>query len=130
MREFIFKFKAPKESVDMHGHMNNVYYFKIMQDVAVAHSNLVGDTIQAQIQRNKVWLIRHNEATYIQPIFLNDEIVVRSWIERDKMATSVRFFEFKRDGVLVASAKTTFFYFDTIKNRPVAIPSDIAALYE
>ncbi|CAD7288687.1 acyl-CoA thioesterase [Campylobacter suis] len=130
MKEFLYKFKVPSEAIDMHGHMNNAYYFKIMQDVGFAHSNSVGDTLEAQKQRGGVWLIRENQATYIKPVFLDDEIVIKSWSERDKKATSTRFFEFYRGEILLATAKTTFFYFDTRKNRPVAIPDEVAALYE
>ena len=130
MKEFIYKLKVPPQAIDMHGHMNNTYYFVLMQEAAFAHSDAVGDTLDAQRERNGVWLIRANEATYIAPVKLGDQIEIHTWTQADKKATSLRFFEFKKDGKIIAKAKTTFVYFDPVLQRPKAIPEDIIALYE
>ncbi|MBE2984552.1 acyl-CoA thioesterase [Campylobacter sp. RM9344] len=130
MKEFIYKTTVPPQAIDMHGHMNNTYYFILMQEAAFAHSNTVGDTIEAQKERNGVWLITTNEASYIAPVKLGDKIEIYTWTQALKRASSVRFFEFKKDGEIFATAKTCFVYFDPQKSRPKAIPQEILKLYE
>ncbi|MCD8212536.1 MAG: acyl-CoA thioesterase [Campylobacter sp.] len=130
MKEFIYKLKIPPQAIDMHGHMNNAYYFILMQEAAFAHSDAVGDTIEAQRERNGIWLVRTNEATYIAPVKLGERIEIYTWTQSDTKASSTRFFEFKKEGKLIAKGKTTFVYFDPSTNRPKAIPNEIAALYE
>ena len=73
MKDFIYKVIIPPQAIDMHGHMNNVYYFTLMQEAAFAHSAAVGDTVEAQYKRGEIWLIRKNEAKYIKIVKLMDE---------------------------------------------------------
>ncbi|MEH1009752.1 hypothetical protein QM027_01165 [Campylobacter concisus] len=53
MRDFIYHVTIPPQAIDMHGHMNNVYYFTLMQEAAFAHSAAVGDTVEAQYKGEK-----------------------------------------------------------------------------
>ena len=129
MKDFIYKVIIPPQAIDMHGHMNNVYYFTLMQEAAFAHSAAVGDTVEAQYKRGEIWLIRKNEAKYIKSAKLMDKIEIHTYTQADGKATSSRYFEFKKDGELIASGKTEFVYIDLEKNRPKAIPAEIIALY-
>ena len=129
MRDFIYHVTIPPQAIDMHGHMNNVYYFTLMQEAAFAHSAAVGDTVEAQYKRGEIWLIRKNEAKYIKSAKLMDEIEIHTYTQTEGKATSCRYFEFKKDGELIATAKTEFVYIDLKTNRPKAIPAEIITLY-
>lgn len=130
MKNFTYCLRVPPQAIDMHGHANNTYYFVMMQEAAFAHSDAVGDTLEAQRARNGVWLVRANEATYIAPVKLGDELEIATWTSVEKKASSVRYFEFKKDGKVVATGKTTFVYFDPNLQKAKAIPAEIIALYE
>ena len=129
MRDFIYRVIIPPQAIDMHGHMNNVYYFTLMQEAAFAHSAAVGDTVEAQYKRGEIWLIRKNEIKYIKSVKMMDEVFIHTYTQADGKATSSRYFEFKKDGELIATGKTEFVYIDLEKNRPKAIPDEIIALY-
>ena len=94
MRDFIYHVTIPPQAIDMHGHMNNVYYFTLMQEAAFAHSAAVGDTVEAQYKRGEIWLIRKNEAKYIKSAKLMDKIEIHTYTQADGKATSSRYFEF------------------------------------
>ena len=109
--------------------MNNDYYFTLMQEAAFAHSAAVGDTVEAQYKRGEIWLIRKNEIKYIKSVKMMDEVFIHTYTQADGKATSSRYFEFKKDGELIATGKTEFVYIDLKTNRPKAIPAEIIALY-
>lgn len=129
MRDFIYRVIIPPQAIDMHGHMNNVYYFTLMQEAAFAHSAAVGDTVEAQYKRGEIWLIRKNEIKYIKSVKMMDDVFIHTYTQADGKATSSRYFEFKKDGEVIASGKTEFVYIDLKTNRPKAIPAEIIALY-
>ena len=129
MRDFIYRVIIPPQAIDMHGHMNNVYYFTLMQEAAFAHSAAVGDTVEAQYKRGEIWLIRKNEIKYIKSVKMMDEVFIHTYTQADGKATSSRYFEFKKDGEVIASGKTEFVYIDLKTIRPKAIPAEIIALY-
>ena len=83
MRDFIYRVIIPPQAIDMHGHMNNVYYFTLMQEAAFAHSAAVGDTVEAQYKRGEIWLIRKNEAKYIKSAKLMDEIEIYTYTQTE-----------------------------------------------
>lgn len=123
MRDFIYRVIIPPQAIDMHGHMNNVYYFTLMQEAAFAHSAAVGDTVEAQYKRGEIWLIRKNEIKYIKSVKMMDEVFIHTYTQADGKATSSRYFEFKKDGEVIASGKTEFVYIDLKTNRPKSDPS-------
>ena len=129
MRDFIYHVIIPPQAIDMHGHMNNVYYFTLMQEAAFAHSAAVGDTVEVQYKRGEIWLIRKNEIKYIKSVKMMDEVFIHTYTQADGKATSSRYFEFKKDDEVIALGKTEFVYIDLKTNRPKAIPAEIIALY-
>lgn len=130
MKIFSHKFRVQADAIDMNNHVNNAYYLIFMQEAAMAHSNFVGDTFESQLQNGSTWVVKRNEIDYIEQIFLNDEIEIKTWTNQESKASSKRFFEFIKEGKIVASAVTTYVYFDLNKKRPKAIPPELTALYE
>lgn len=130
MKEFIYKFIIANEAIDLNGHVNNAYYLKFMQDAAQSHSDFVGDTFKSQLANGFTWVVRRNEIDYLAQLFLGDEIEIKTWVTQEKKASSKRYFEFIKAEKIVVKAITTYVYFDLQNKRPVAIPPEIAKLYE
>ncbi|QCD53393.1 acyl-CoA thioesterase [Campylobacter sp. RM16192] len=129
MRIFSYKFKVGKEAIDINNHANNAYYLVWMQEAAFAHSNFVGDTFEEQLKNNSTWVIKRNEIDYLEQIYLGDEIEIKTWTKQARKVSSNRFYEFIKDGKIIAKAITTYVYFDLDKKRPKAIPGHLAELY-
>ena len=70
-----------------------------------------------------------NVAKNIKSAKLMDKIEIHTYTQTEGKATSCRYFEFKKDGELIATGKTEFVYIDLKTNRPKAIPAEIIALY-
>ncbi|MCR4941500.1 MAG: acyl-CoA thioesterase [Campylobacter sp.] len=130
MKNFYYKIKVGKEAIDINNHANNAYYFVWMQEVANAHSMAVGDDIAKNLANGKTWMARRNEIEYISQLFLGDEVEIHTWTQPEKKTSSKRHFEFIKDGKIIAKAITTYIFFDINRSRPIAIPEEIAKLYE
>lgn len=130
MKTFYYKFKVPKQAIDINNHANNAYYFIFMQDAADAHSKTVGDVLEKNLQNGFTWIAVRNEIDYLGQIFLDDEITIKTWTQPQRKSTSQRFFEFIKDDKIIAKAITTYVFFDIKRNRPAAIPDEIHKLYQ
>ena len=130
MKFFSYEFKVKPDAIDMNNHANNAYYLIWIQDAAMAHSNFIGDTFENQLKSGYTWVIKRNEIDYLEQIYLNDEIKIKTWTKQESKASSKRFFEFLKDEKIVARAVTTYVYFDMVKKRPKAIPAELTRLYE
>ncbi|MDO5045559.1 acyl-CoA thioesterase [Campylobacter sp.] len=126
---FSYKFKVNKEAIDINNHANNAYYLIWMQEAAMAHSNFVGDTFNEQLKNSSTWVIKRNEIDYLEQIYLDDDIEIKTWTKQIRKVSSNRFYEFIKDDKIVAKAITTYVYFDLDKNRPKAIPQELRKLY-
>lgn len=130
MRIFSYKFKVGKDAIDINDHANNAHYLIWMQEAALAHSNFVGDTFSEQLKNRSTWVIKRNEIDYLEQIYLDDDIEIKTWTKQFRKVGSNRFYEFIKEGKVVAKAVTTYVYFDLDKKRPKAIPQELKRLYE
>lgn len=130
MKVFSYKFRVQKEAIDINNHANNAFYLIWMQEAATRHSNFVGDTHQKGLESNSTWVIKRNEIDYLEQIYLDDEIEIKTWTMQTRKVSSDRFYEFIKCGKIVAKAVTTYVYIDLSTKRPKAIPPELAKLYE
>ena len=130
MKIFYYEFTVGEDAIDVNHHANNAHYVIWMQEAANAHSNAAGDLIETNLAQNRTWMVRRHEIDYLGQLFLGDKVRIKTWTQPEKKSCSKRFYEFSKDGVLVASAVTTYVFFDLARGRPIAIPPEIAKLYE
>jgi acyl-CoA thioesterase FadM len=85
-----FEIALPVEPADLDqlGHVNNVTYVRWVQEAAVAHWTAVAP---AADQAKVSWIVLRHEIDYLQPAFLGDGIVARTWVGS---ASRVRFERF------------------------------------
>ena len=130
MKIFYYEFTVSEDAIDVNHHANNAHYVIWMQEAANAHSNAVGDLIKTNLAQNRTWMVRRHEIDYLGQLLLDDKVRVKTWTQPEKRSCSKRFYEFSKDGVPVASAVTTYVFFDLSRGRSIAIPPEIARLYE
>ena len=72
-----------QKHLDELNHVNNVTYVQWIQDIAKAHWLAATNKT---LQENYKWVVRKHEITYHQQAFLNDEILIETYIEKNKGA--------------------------------------------
>lgn len=117
--------------IDGLGHVNNVCYVSWMQDAAVAHSSAQGWTPQRYHEAGFGWVARSHSIEYRSPAYVNERIVIRTWVSEMQRASSVRRFEILResDRILLASARTNWAFVRVADHRITRIPAEIAEAF-
>lgn len=123
---YTHRFTVPPSAIDANGHVNNVTYVSWMQDVAIAHSDRTGSTALAQALGG-TWVVREHTVEYLRPLFVDDEVELRTWIEDAQAVRSTRNYEFKQasTGKVVARGRTMWVFVDATSGRPRAIPAEV-----
>lgn len=127
---FAWTFTVGRESIDVNGHVNNVEYVRWMQEVAIRHTQHLGADVRAAAA-GLTWVVRSHHIEYRLPLFEDDEVEVRTWVDSVERVSSVRRYEIRRtkDDQLVASGETNWVCLNRETGRPMAIPERLMAMY-
>jgi acyl-CoA thioester hydrolase len=125
-----FEIELPVEAADLDqlGHVNNVAYLRWVQQAAVAHWTAAAPAAdQAKVR----WIVLRHEIDYLQPAFLDDGIVARTWVGSASRVRFERFTELLRAGdrTLLAKARTLWCPIDARRHRPVAVSPEVRARF-
>jgi acyl-CoA thioester hydrolase len=127
---FAWTFTVGRESIDVNGHVNNVEYVRWMQEVAIRHTQHLGADVRAAAA-GLTWVVRSHHIEYRLPLFEDDEVEIRTWVDSVERVSSVRRYEIRRtkDDQLVASGETNWVCLNRESGRPMAIPERLMAMY-
>ena len=116
-----------KEYIDMNGHVNNVVFLQLMQDIAIEHSNINGYTLKKYQELQTTWIAKKHCIDYLKPLFLGDSVKLTTWIESISRAFAIRKYEFTntKDNSLVCKGESTWVYINLKNNRPCKIDSKL-----
>lgn len=129
---FEFQHTVADCEIDSLRHANNVAYVEWMQSAAVAHSAAQGWPGSRYRQIGKGWVVRSHHIDYLQPAFVGDRIIVRTWVATMKKVTSLRRYRLVRasDEVVLAAAETLWAFVDYATGQPQRIPAEVAGAFE
>jgi acyl-CoA thioester hydrolase len=120
------------EAIDRLGHVNNLVFLSWMIDAALAHSAAQGWPTDRYERLGQVWVVRSHQIKYLTPAFLDDKVVVRTWVSGMKRASSMRQYKIVRagDAALLASAATEWAYVDLASGALKRIPPELIDSFE
>jgi acyl-CoA thioester hydrolase len=118
---FHLPIKVIAEDIDELNHVNNIVYLRYVQDAAIGHWKTVPETIASQI----IWVARRHEIDYLKPAFLDDELVVKTWVETFIGVKSLRHCEIMRGDEVLARSVTHWIALDARTFRPKRITEEI-----
>ncbi|MEL6159352.1 MAG: acyl-CoA thioesterase [Cyanobacteria bacterium J06627_32] len=122
---------VPTGAIDENGHLNNVEYVRLMQEVAIAHAKNT-PCAEETAKAGATWIARSHRIEYLRPAFESEHLVILTWcasIRRVRAQRQYRFFR-KRDRTLIASGETDWIFADIKTGRPRSIPSEVSAAFE
>lgn len=120
------------EDIDRLGHVNNLVYLKWMLAAAVAHSAVQGWTGDRYDQLGCGWVVRSHEIKYLAPSYLDQRIIVRTWVADMTRVSSTRRYKIMRadDRTLLASAATQWAFVDFSSGTLRRIPTEVSGSFE
>lgn len=119
------------EDIDELGHAGNFHYVRWMQHAAVAHSAANGWPPERYNELGAGWVARSHQITYLKPAYESDELVITTWVDNIRPATSLRRYEIRRtDGAVLARAETDWAFINYATQKPVRIPPGVADCFE
>lgn len=121
-----------QSEIDRLGHVNNLAYMAWLQAAALAHSAAQGWTPERYEQMGCGWVVRSHQIKYLQPAYLGEPIVVRTWVADMKKVASTRRYKVLRaeDGSLLASAATEWAFVDYTTGALRRIPEEVWQAFE
>lgn len=120
------------DEIDRLGHVNNLVYLRWMQSAALAHSAVQGWTPERYERMGAGWVVRSHEIKYLQPAYVDQPIVVRTWVADMTKVASTRRYKILRaaDGGLLASAATQWAFVDYTTGTLKRIPPEVLQAFE
>lgn len=116
-----------ESDIDELGHVNNTVYLRWVQEVAIAHWQLIATPEQ---QQEMVWMVLRHEIDYKSAAKLNDEIILRTWIG---VAEGLRFD--RHTEILsmarkpLAIARTVWCPVDPVTQRPKKVSIEVRKMF-
>ena len=120
------------EEIDRLGHVNNLAYLAWLQSAAIAHSTAQGWPSERYEQLGLGWVVRSHEIKYLEPAYVDEQIVVRTWVADMKKVASTRRYQVLRasDRRLLASAATQWAFVDFKTGTLRRIPEEVWQSFE
>lgn len=125
---FSKRIKVSFEDLDDLNHVNNVRYVQWIQDISKEHWK---EKAPAEIQENVIWVVLKHTIEYKSPSFLNDPILISTYIERSKGAISIRVVEMFHEitNTLLLRSSTEWCLLNKDNNKPMRISQDIKEIF-
>jgi len=117
-----------KTDLDHLNHVNNVRYVKWVQDVAEAH--WLKNT-SSKLLENYVWVLVKHTIEYKSQAFLNDKILIKTFVTSSEGVTSFRKVEMynQTTNKPIINSETKWCLLDAKTHRPTRIIPEIVNLF-
>jgi acyl-CoA thioester hydrolase len=112
-------------------HVNNAEYVKWVDRAAELAVDAAGFTRQRMLDEHRMWFVVRHELDYRAECFVDDEILVATWVSEYSRTTSLRETRMYRpaDSKVVLDASTRWVFIDLETRRPTRIPSEVLELF-
>ncbi|MGY5850237.1 acyl-CoA thioesterase [Salegentibacter sp. F14] len=123
------KIKVEQSHLDQQQHVNNVQFVQWVQDVAKAHWE---SRAPQEFQQQYFWVVIRHEIDYKQQAFLNEEILLQTYVAETSHVKSIRQVIIKnsKTGKVLVEAKTTWALMDRNSGKPAKIAEALKKIFE
>lgn len=130
MNEFSQKIRVTKDHLDELNHVNNVQYLYWAQEIAKSHWSYLTKKIKPHLG---IWVVRHHDVLYKLGAYLDDEIIISTYIKSVKGPISERvvyFYNSKSNKKVIVKVVSKWCYLNDTKNRKITpIPEFIINIF-
>jgi len=129
---FIIRKVAGPSDIDAFNHVNNARYIDWANEIAWAHSEALGLSMEDYKQIGVGCVVWRHEFDYVAPVALGDEVEIATWItENDHRVRLVRAYEMRnaKTGAVVFKGRTKFVTIDMSTGKPARMPKEFIEAY-
>ena len=114
-----------KETIDRNGHVNNLFYLQWMNDVAIAHADSLGSSIDECLALGGSWFARTHTMTYLGAAFEDEHLVISTWVSELNKISCQRHYSLVRqsDNKELFKAETYWIFASAKTGKPMKIPT-------
>lgn len=129
--KFLFPVRVYYEDTDAGGVVYYANYLKFAERARTEYIRALGVRQQDALEQEErfAFMVRHCEADYQSPAFLDDELVVSCQVTEIGGATCTMHQEITRGDKLLVSIDVKAVYVSLKAKRPVRIPKDLVAKF-
>ncbi len=116
------------QDIDELNHVNNLVFLQWCLDAAQSHWTAKTSLSQ---QQKYSWVVIEHSISYKAAAFLNQELILQTWVEKSEGVKSERHYHIMRksDNKTLIHAKTLWCLVDSNTQRPLKIPEEITNLF-
>lgn len=120
--------KVTEDDLDELQHVNNVRYVQWIQDIAKAHWET---RAPEEMKEEFFWVVIRHEVDYKQQAFLDDELLLQTYIGDQTHVTSTRHVTIlnKETEKVLVEAKSTWCLMNLESKRPVKITPQMLQIF-
>lgn len=125
---YTHKRTVTEDDLDELQHVNNVRYVQWIQDIAKEHWDVRATD---QLKEKFFWVVIRHEIDYKQQAFLDDELLIETYVGDTTFVTSDRYVNIKKasTGDILVAAKSTWCLLDTSTKRPTRINDELRTVF-
>ena len=122
------KLTVEEKHLDKQKHVNNVQYLQWVQDIAEEHWEVRASEEQ---KAEVIWVVVRHEIDYKKEAFLNDELVLQTYVGETTHVTSIRHVIIKNSETdeLLVQAKTTWCLLNASTKKPSRISEELKKVF-
>jgi acyl-CoA thioester hydrolase len=126
--EGIFENRLPViwNDLDPVQHVNNAVYLNYVEESGMKVIAAHGWPVTRMLDEGIAIFIRQHQVQYRQPAFLDDELVISTWVSNVRRSTATRHYVIHRssDGTQLATVHSSAVWVDTDTGKPIRIPQE------
>jgi acyl-CoA thioester hydrolase len=108
-------------------HVSNIEYVRWLDRAAELHADSLGYTRRIMLQRHIMWFVARHEIDYLAEAWLDDELVIATWVRDFHKVKSWRDYLIvrPRDAQVICRAATLWVLVNLATRRPVRIEREM-----
>ncbi|MFN3960296.1 MAG: acyl-CoA thioesterase [Parvularculaceae bacterium] len=130
---FVHRRVAAPSDIDGFNHVNNARYIDWANEIAWAHSDALGLSMEDYRRLGTGCVVWRHEFDYVAPVMLGDAIDVATWIAaNDNRVRLTRAYEMRNaaTGRVVFRGRTVFVSIDMASGKPARMPKEFIDAYK
>jgi len=113
-------------------HVSNIEYVRWLDRAAELHADHVGYTRSTLLNDGIMWFVARHEVDYLAETFLDDDLVVATWVRNVKKVKTWRDYVIVRpiDGVVICRAATLWVLVDLATRKPLRMTTEMITRFQ
>ncbi len=110
-------------------HVNNIEFIKWIDKASEIHLDTTGWTRRKLLEANYMWFVARHEIDYRCEAFLDDELILSTWVEdvrRVKSWRNTKIHAMRDEPTLVCECRTLWVLVNLETKKPTSVPRSMA----